>query len=137
MSVDDAQTRTRSQDSVAAQPGEGPRERLRPDLEDAGQDPLLDVERAARALHPVPLAQEAGNARDRGACGHRAVAAERGDLLQEELDDYRNFAVPFVWVIDPRTRLANTYGLANGYVMQRGLSTRNPDIELPLEKLFE
>jgi hypothetical protein len=54
---------------------------------------------------------------------------ERRELL-EKLDDYRDFAIPFVCVIDPRSRLGRTYSLDNGYNMQRGLHTKNPDIEL-------
>jgi hypothetical protein len=42
-----------------------------------------------------------------------------------------------VWVIDPRTRLGHTYGLENGYVIQPGLHTKNPAIELAIEKLFD
>jgi Uma2 family endonuclease len=44
---------------------------------------------------------------------------------------------PFVWIIDPRSQRAYTYSLENGFVMQPGLHTKNPDIELPPEKLFE
>jgi len=29
---------------------------------------------------------------------------DRASDLQEKLDDYRDFGIPFVWVIDPRTR---------------------------------
>jgi len=62
---------------------------------------------------------------------------DRATDLQEKLGDYRGFAVPFVWIIDPRTQRGYTYSLENGFVMQPGLHTKNPDIELPPEKLFE
>jgi Uma2 family endonuclease len=62
---------------------------------------------------------------------------DRASDLQEKLDDYRDFAVPFVWVIDPRTQRGHTYSLADGYIIQPGLHTKNPDIELPTETLFE
>ena len=62
---------------------------------------------------------------------------DRASDLQEKLDDYRGFAIPFVWVIDPRTQRGYTYSLENGFIIQPGLHTKNPDIELPTEKLFE
>src|SRR5260370_378220 len=62
---------------------------------------------------------------------------DRASDLQEKLDDYRIFGIPFVWVIDPRTRRGYTYSLENGFVMQPGLHTKNPDIELLPETLFE
>ena len=60
---------------------------------------------------------------------------DRASDLQEKLDDYRDFGIPFVWVIDPRTKRGYTYTLAEP--SQPGLHTKNPDIELPVEKLFE
>lgn len=62
---------------------------------------------------------------------------DRATDLQEKLGDYQNFGIPFVWIIDPRTRRGYTYSLENGFIVQPGLHTKNPDIELPPEKLFE
>src|SRR5450432_707629 len=62
---------------------------------------------------------------------------DRASDMQEKLDDYREFQIPFVWVIDPRTRLGHTYSLENGYNLQLGLRTKNPDIDLDIERLFE
>jgi Uma2 family endonuclease len=62
---------------------------------------------------------------------------DRASDMQEKLDDYSSFGIPFVWVIDPRTQHGFTYSLENGYKMQPGLHTKNPDLELPLDKLFE
>ena len=63
---------------------------------------------------------------------------DRASDLQEKLDDYRDFGIPFVWVIDPRTRLGYTYCLEDGFETVRpGLYTKNPDLELPLAQLFE
>src|SRR5207245_8531489 len=57
---------------------------------------------------------------------------DRASDLQEKLDDYQSFGVPFVWVIDPRTQRGYTYSLEDGFeVRQMGLRTKNPDIELP------
>jgi Uma2 family endonuclease len=62
---------------------------------------------------------------------------DRASDMQEKLDDYRDFLIPFVWVIDPRTRRGYTYSLEGGFKMQPGLHTTNPDIELAIERLFE
>ncbi len=62
---------------------------------------------------------------------------DRASDLQEKLDDYRDFGIPFVWVVDPRTRRGYTYSLEDGFEMQQGLHTKNPDIELPAGQLFE
>jgi Uma2 family endonuclease len=62
---------------------------------------------------------------------------DRASDLQEKLDDYRGFGIPFAWVIDPRTRQGYTYSLGAGYHMQPGLRTKSPDIELPIERLFD
>jgi Uma2 family endonuclease len=63
---------------------------------------------------------------------------DRASDMQEKLDDYRSFGIPFVWVIDPRTRRGYTYSLEDGFeTVQPGLRTKNPDIELPIERLFE
>ena len=60
---------------------------------------------------------------------------DRASDLQEKLDDYRDFGIPFVWVVDPRTRTGNTYSWSQP--MQPGLHSKNPDIDLPVERLFE
>ena len=63
---------------------------------------------------------------------------DRASDLQEKLDDYLSFGVPFVWVIDPRTKRGDTYCLEDGFETVRpGLFTRNPDLELPIAQLFE
>lgn len=62
---------------------------------------------------------------------------DRASDVQEKLDDYRDFGIPFVWVVDPRTRRGYTYSLEEGFAMQPGLHTSNPEIELPVERLFE
>ena len=65
---------------------------------------------------------------------------DRASDLQEKLDDYRSFGIPFVWVIDPHSHLGYTYSLdslEDGFTIQPGLHTKNPDLGLPLEELFE
>ena len=60
---------------------------------------------------------------------------DRASDLQEKLDDYRDFGIPSVWVVDPRTQRGYTYNWSEP--MQSGLHTKNPDIDLPIERLFE
>jgi Uma2 family endonuclease len=63
---------------------------------------------------------------------------DRATDLQEKLDDYRDFGIPFVWVVDPRTHRGYTHSLEAGFeIRQSGLHTKNPDIDLPIERLFE
>jgi Uma2 family endonuclease len=62
---------------------------------------------------------------------------DRASDMLEKLDDYRDFQIPFVWVIDPRTRRGYTYSLEGAFKMQPGLRTTNPDIDLAIERLFE
>jgi Uma2 family endonuclease len=54
------------------------------------------------------------------------------DLL-EKLDDYRAFGIPFIWVIDPRTRRGYTFTDR----FEQRLFTRDPDIDLPVERVLE
>jgi Uma2 family endonuclease len=63
---------------------------------------------------------------------------DRASDLKEKLGDYRDFGIPFVWAIDPRTRSGYTCSLEDGFKTKKpGLQTKNPDIELPVERLFE
>jgi Uma2 family endonuclease len=59
---------------------------------------------------------------------------DRASDLQEKLDDYREFGVPFIWIVDPRTRRGHTY---TPDAVHSGLHTSHPDIQLPIERLFE
>jgi Uma2 family endonuclease len=58
--------------------------------------------------------------------------------MQERIDDYLNFGVPYIWIISPKIR--------KGYVVTRAgmveaksgvLETDNPKIAVPLDLLFE
>ena len=63
---------------------------------------------------------------------------DRASDLKEKLDDYLDFGIPFIWVVYPRTHRGDTYVLEGGiWVIHPGLRTKNPDIELPVERLFE
>ncbi len=54
--------------------------------------------------------------------------------LQEKIDDYLSFGVPFVWFVDPRRRTGTTYSKE---AMRAGLVTENPAITIPIEDLLQ
>jgi Uma2 family endonuclease len=58
--------------------------------------------------------------------------------MQQKIDDFLTFGVPYVWIINPRNR--------KGYVVTSGgmfeatsgiLETKDPAISVPLAILFE
>jgi Uma2 family endonuclease len=58
--------------------------------------------------------------------------------MQERIDDYLRFGVPYVWIINPRARRAWTCMLeGNLEVRDSMLRTREPDIVIPLAEIFE
>jgi Uma2 family endonuclease len=63
----------------------------------------------------------------------------RGDSMyemQDRIDDYLTFGVPFVWILNPRTRRAFIYTADGMREAKDGiLRTQNPDIEVPLAAL--
>jgi len=62
---------------------------------------------------------------------------DRASELQEKIDDYLNFGVRFVWVIDPRVRRGYVYTLEGSREAKDGvLRTIDPEIALPLTDLF-
>jgi Uma2 family endonuclease len=59
------------------------------------------------------------------------------ERLQERIDDYLNFGVPYVWVINPRSLRAFVHTAEGNYEAKDGiLRTVNPDIVIPLAELF-
>jgi Uma2 family endonuclease len=57
--------------------------------------------------------------------------------MQERIDDYLKFGVPYVWLINPATRRAWTYGLGwSKEVVDGVLRTENPAIEVSLVEVF-
>jgi Uma2 family endonuclease len=62
---------------------------------------------------------------------------DRASDLQEKIDDYLEFGVPYVWTVDPRRRLGSIH-TANGShePKDRILHTHNPDINASLDHLF-
>jgi Uma2 family endonuclease len=62
---------------------------------------------------------------------------DRMERIQEKIDDYLNFRVPYVWVINPRNRRAWTYSKAGSSEVPGGiLRTENPSMEIPLAEIF-
>lgn len=63
---------------------------------------------------------------------------DRMSEMQERIDDYLAFGVPYVWVIDPRTRRAFEYARDGMREAKDGiLSTTNPDIRVVLAEIEE
>ena len=58
--------------------------------------------------------------------------------MQEKIDDYLDFGVPYVWIINPRNRKAY-HATRTGIieVTSGKLETKNPAINLPISVLFE
>jgi Uma2 family endonuclease len=56
--------------------------------------------------------------------------------LQEKIQDYRNFGVRYIWVIDPATRRGYVYTGDACYDAPSDLWTQDPDFTLPLTQLF-
>lgn len=63
---------------------------------------------------------------------------DRVQDLQRKIDDYLEFGVSSVWVIDPDLRRAWVYSSEGVAEVKDGvLRTHGPDIEVPLAELFE
>ena len=56
--------------------------------------------------------------------------------MQERVQDYLKFGVPYVWILDPATRKAYR-STADALTEIAELHTEDPEIEIPLEALFE
>jgi Uma2 family endonuclease len=57
--------------------------------------------------------------------------------VQRRIDDYLNFGVPYVWVVDPIDRRVWAYNLEGNREVKDGvLRTENPAIEVSLVEVF-
>lgn len=57
--------------------------------------------------------------------------------MQERIDDYLSFEVPYVWLADPRTKRAYVYKSVGSHEAKDGvLRTGNPEILIPLKEIF-
>lgn len=62
---------------------------------------------------------------------------DRLDRIQDRIDDYFNFGVPYVWVINPRNRRAWAYTKDGSREVKDGiLKTENPALTIPLPEIF-
>ena len=58
--------------------------------------------------------------------------------MQERIDDYLTFGVPFVWVINPQSRRGWVYTLDGAREARDGvMRTASPDLAVPLAELFD
>jgi Uma2 family endonuclease len=58
--------------------------------------------------------------------------------MQQKIDDYLNFGVPYVWVINPRNRKGYVVTSEGMFEAKSGiLETKDPAINVPLAVLFE
>jgi Uma2 family endonuclease len=61
---------------------------------------------------------------------------DRLSRVRERIDDYLNFGVPYVWLLDPLTRKAHRC-TSEGMLEVTELRTENPEILVPVLDLFE
>jgi Uma2 family endonuclease len=60
------------------------------------------------------------------------------EYMQEKIDDYLNFGVPYVWIINPKNRKGYIVTLDGMVEAKSGmLETKDPVISVPLAVLFE
>jgi Uma2 family endonuclease len=60
------------------------------------------------------------------------------DYMQEKIDDYLQFGVPCVWIINPRLRKGYVATKAGMVEAESGiLETSDPDIRVPIAELFD
>jgi Uma2 family endonuclease len=61
---------------------------------------------------------------------------DRADDLQDKVDDYLSFGIPYVWVVNPRTRRGYIYTPDGIREAKDGvLRTSDPEITLPLNEI--
>jgi Uma2 family endonuclease len=62
---------------------------------------------------------------------------DRIERIQERIDDYLKFGVPYVWVVNPRSRRAWVYTADSIYEAKDGiLKTEKPELSVPLAEIF-
>ena len=62
---------------------------------------------------------------------------DRASDIQDKIDDYLAFGVPYVWVIDPLRRRAYVHAACGSREARDGLlRTDNPEIAVPLAEIF-
>lgn len=61
---------------------------------------------------------------------------DRVSEMQERVEDYLRFGVPYVWILDPRKRKAYRCTFESTYEV-KDLATEDPAILVPVEALFQ
>ena len=62
---------------------------------------------------------------------------DRMTEMQERIEDYSRFGVPYVWVLDPRVKRAFAFTAAGlSHSVDKVLETENPRLAVPLSALF-
>jgi Uma2 family endonuclease len=62
---------------------------------------------------------------------------DRAEDIQEKINDYLEFGIRYVWVVNPRTRVAYVYTSFGIHAAKDGvLRTEDPALELPLAEMF-
>jgi Uma2 family endonuclease len=60
------------------------------------------------------------------------------DYMQEKIDDYLRFGVPYIWIINPRLRKGYVVTKAGMVEAEAGvLTTSDPDIQAPVAELLD
>ncbi len=63
---------------------------------------------------------------------------DKADELQDKIEDYLAFGVPYVWVINPRSKRAYVYTAEGMREARNGvLRTEDPDIAVPVEDILK
>jgi len=58
--------------------------------------------------------------------------------MQEKIDDYLRFGVPYIWIINPKSRKGYVVTAAGMVEAKSGiLGTEDPNLSVPLQALFE
>jgi Uma2 family endonuclease len=59
------------------------------------------------------------------------------ERIQQKIDDFLNFGVRYIWVVNPRNRRAWTYSKSGSSEVADGvLRPENPTLEIPLAEIF-
>jgi Uma2 family endonuclease len=62
---------------------------------------------------------------------------DRLQAMRERVEDYLEFGVPYVWIVDPATRLAYRCTLGGGMEEVTDFRTENPETLVPVGDLFD
>jgi Uma2 family endonuclease len=61
---------------------------------------------------------------------------DRASRIEDKIDDYLNFGVLYIWLIDPKRKCAWLYTREGKRQQVNVLTTENPRIELAVDELF-